>query len=195
MRYLVLVGVVVGVNLLPAFGPPTWAVLVYARLRWHLNPVALIGLGAISATFGRYVLASAVRHLRGVFPDRSRDNLASLADRITRRRGVVVGFVTLFVISPLPSAQLFSAAGLLDLSLLPLCAGFLAGRLVTYSLYVTTTIVIESQVRDVLANVWGEPWWIALQVVLLAGVVVLPAIPWGRRRHPATPTPEVPPRT
>ena len=193
MRYLVLVGIVVGVNLLPAFGPPTWAVLVYARLRWHLNPVALIGLGALSATLGRYVLASATRRLRGWFPQRSRANLATLAERLTRRRGVVAGFVTLFVISPLPSAQLFSAAGLLDLSLVPLCAGFLAGRLITYSLYVTTTIVIESQVRGVLANVWGQPWWIALQILLLAGVVVLPAIPWGRRRPPAPPEPGVPP--
>lgn len=193
MRYLVLVGIVVGVNLLPAFGPPTWAVLVYARLRWHLNPIALIGLGALSATLGRAVLATATRRVRGHFPERSRANLAALAERLTRRRGMVAGFVTLFVISPLPSAQLFSAAGLLDLSLVPLCAGFLAGRLVTYSLYVTTTIVIESQVRGVLANVWGQPWWIVLQVLLLAAVVVLPAIPGGRRPGSAPHPPGDPP--
>ncbi|MGC8499374.1 MAG: hypothetical protein ACP5OV_07775 [Acidimicrobiales bacterium] len=189
MRYLVLVGIVVGVNLLPAFGPPTWAVLVSARLRWHLNPVALIGLGALSATLGRYVLATATRRLRGIVSSRSRANLATLAGRLTRRRGVRAGFVTLFVISPLPSAQLFSAAGPLDLSLVPLSVGFLAGRLVTYALYVTTTVVIESQVRGVLANVWGEPWWIALQALLLAGVVVLPAIPWGPSAPPVPPGP------
>ncbi|MCW2691467.1 MAG: hypothetical protein JWM67_71, partial [Mycobacterium sp.] len=33
--YLVLLAVVFGVNLLPAFGPPTWAVLVFFRLDQH----------------------------------------------------------------------------------------------------------------------------------------------------------------
>ena len=37
------------INLLPAFGPPTWSVLVYARLRWHLDPVALVLVGAGAA--------------------------------------------------------------------------------------------------------------------------------------------------
>ncbi len=180
VRYLALVGVVFGVNLLPAFGPPTWSVLVYARLRWHLDPVALVGLGALAATAGRFVLATGARRVRGVFPASSRANLAALEARLVGRRSVVATLVTLFVISPLPSAQLFGAAGMLDLPLGLLCLGFLAGRLVTYTLYVSTTIVIESQVRSALANVWGEPWWIALQVVLLVVLAVLPAIPWGQ---------------
>ena len=45
MSYLALFLLVLGVNLLPAFGPPTWSLLVYARLRWHLDPVALVLLG------------------------------------------------------------------------------------------------------------------------------------------------------
>lgn len=39
MTHLLAFGVVFGVNLLPAFGPPTWAVLVLFRLRSRLNPV------------------------------------------------------------------------------------------------------------------------------------------------------------
>jgi len=49
VRDLVLGLLVFGVNLLLALGPPTWSLLVYARLRWHLDPVLLVVLGAFAA--------------------------------------------------------------------------------------------------------------------------------------------------
>lgn len=186
MAYLALAAIVLGVNLLPAFGPPTWSLLVYARLRWHLEPVVLVILGAAAATTGRLVLGTATQRLRTRFSPRYRENLAALERRLTKRRSGLVAFITLFVISPLPSAQLFSAAGLLDLRLVPLSLAFFAGRLVTYSLYVATAVIVEQQLSGVLANVWGEPWWIALQLALLVGLTLLPTIPWdrvGRGRH------------
>src|SRR5438270_12149060 len=39
MGYLALAGVVFGANLLPAFGPPTWAILVYFRLESDLAAI------------------------------------------------------------------------------------------------------------------------------------------------------------
>ena len=42
LAYLALAGVVFGVNLLPAFGPPTWAVLVFFRLNSQLAAVPLV---------------------------------------------------------------------------------------------------------------------------------------------------------
>ena len=50
MAYLALVVLVVVVTMLPAFGPPTWTILVFARLNWHMNPVALVLLGAVSVS-------------------------------------------------------------------------------------------------------------------------------------------------
>ena len=47
MSYLAAFGTVLGVNLLPAFAPPTWAVLVFFRLQSGLNPVALVLEGAV----------------------------------------------------------------------------------------------------------------------------------------------------
>ncbi len=40
--YLIVAAVVLGVNLLPAFGPPTWAILVFYRLNMHLPVVGLV---------------------------------------------------------------------------------------------------------------------------------------------------------
>ncbi len=72
MQYVVLVALVFGINLLPAFGPPTWAVLVFARLSWHLNPVALVILGAMAAVAGRYLLARGARRFKGVLTPKIR---------------------------------------------------------------------------------------------------------------------------
>jgi hypothetical protein len=38
--YALVAAVVLGVNLLPAFGPPTWAVLVWFEVTHDLDPVA-----------------------------------------------------------------------------------------------------------------------------------------------------------
>jgi len=43
----------------------------------------------------------------------------------------------LFAVSPMPSAQLFVAAALLAVPLLPLTAAFFAGRFATYTMYVS----------------------------------------------------------
>ncbi len=170
------------INLLPAFGPPTWSVLVYARLRWHLDPVALVVVGAGAAASGRYLLAAGARTLRGHFSARYRTNLANLAGRLRGRTAGLWSFAILFVVSPLPSAQLFVAAGLLELRLVVLTASFFVGRLVTYSLYVATAVVVDRQLGSLLTNVWGRPWWIALQLALIAAISLLPLLPW-RNEH------------
>jgi membrane protein YqaA with SNARE-associated domain len=178
--YLALLAIVFGINLLPAFGPPTWAVLVFARLHWHLNPVALVLLGAIGAMSGRYLLARGARHFKGRMPARMRENLEDAHSLIERKRVGSIALFGVFVVSPLPSAQLFLAAGLLDLPLGLLTVAFFFGRLVSYSIYVSVATLADRQLGNVLARIFGSPWSIALQVVLLAAVCVLPFINWRR---------------
>jgi hypothetical protein len=52
------------VNLLPAFGPPTWAVLVFFRLQSDLTAIPLVPIGALAAASGPLALASAAVLLR-----------------------------------------------------------------------------------------------------------------------------------
>lgn len=180
MQYVVLFAIVFGINLLPAFGPPTWAVLVFARLHWHLNPVALVVLGAFAAMSGRYLLARAARHFKDRMPARLQSNLEDAKTLIERKRVGAVALFGVFVISPLPSAQLFLAAGLLDLPLGLLTVAFFFGRLVSYSLYVSAATLADQHLGNILGKVFGSPWSIALQVVLLAAVCVLPFLNWRR---------------
>ncbi len=178
MQYVYVFLIVFGVNLLPAFGPPTWTLLVFARLNWHMNPVALVVIGALAAASGRYVLALGARRFRGHLGDRRRENLAAASDALLKRKAGLIATLTFFAVSPLPSAQLFIAAGLLEMDLIPLTLAFLAGRLVSYSIYLSAASLAERHFGDVLGRIFGSPWSIAVQLILLIGVSVLPFINW-----------------
>jgi membrane protein YqaA with SNARE-associated domain len=187
MPYVAVFAIVFGINLLPAFGPPTWAVLVFTRLHWHLNPVALVLLGAVAASSGRYLLALGARRFSGRLPERMRTNLDDARALLDRKRTSTLAVFVVFVVSPLPSAQLFVAAGFLDLNLRLFTLAFFVGRLVSYSLYVGLAVVADKQFGNVLANLFGSPWSIGLQVVLLVAVCLLPLVNWRRLLRPDAP--------
>lgn len=181
MSYAVALAVIFGVNLLPAFGPPTWSVMVLFRLHSHLNPVVLVVFGALAAALGRYVLASVCRHLRGRLSTRRMANLAAARERLTGNRSRSALGLGLFALSPLPSAQLFEAAGLMNVALAPLVAAFFTGRLVSYSVYVTGASALQStSFGHVFASALSSPWGIALQVAMIAVVVALGQFDWTR---------------
>jgi len=167
---LIALGVVFAVNLLPAFGPPTWAVLVFFSLQYDLPAVPLVLGGALAAAGGRYLLATGTRRLR---PRLSAARLRRLdraqaalgADR--RRTATGLG---LFALSPVPSGQLFVAAGLMTVPLLPLTAAFFAGRLASYSIYVGAAGVAAASLGDVVLDALTSPLGMALQLAMLAAL-------------------------
>lgn len=166
-------GVVFAINLLPAFGPPTWAVLVFFSLDFDLAPVPLVLGGALAAASGRFVLATGARKLR---PRLSPARLAHL-DRAQRALGsdrcrTAAGLV-LFALSPVPSGQLFVAAGLMTVPLLPLTAAFFAGRLVSYSIYVGVASIAEKNLGDIVLDALTSPLGMALQVLMLVALALL----------------------
>ena len=105
-------------------------------------------------------------------------------------RGKAVAGLGLFALSPVPSAQLFVAAGLLTVPLVPLTAAFFAGRLVSYSLYVGAATAARDSLGSVLGDAFGSPLGIALQLAMLAGLVLLLRFDWasalGRRTRGRT---------
>jgi uncharacterized membrane protein YdjX (TVP38/TMEM64 family) len=184
--YLIVLAVVFGANLLPVFGPPTWALLVFFRLSSHLMPIPLVIVGAIAAVSGRLLLAMAFRHLRGRLSTTQSNNLQAAGKLLHRDRKRSVLGLGLFALSPVPSAQLFEAAGLMGVALAPLTIAFFAGRLVSYSLYVAGASAAKNTgIGTLLRSSFTSPWGIALQVLLLGGIVGLTRIDWARHlaRH------------
>jgi membrane protein YqaA with SNARE-associated domain len=182
----VAIGVVFAINLLPAFGPPTWAVLVLFSLDFDLPAVPLVLLGALAAASGRYLLATGTRRLRPHFSKERLnhiDRIQSKALANRQRAGVGLG---LFALSPVPSGQLFVGAGLMTVPLLPLTAAFFAGRLVSYSIYVGAASVAAENLGTIVTDALTSPLGLGLQIAML---VALAALMWpfpdGARRRQA----------
>jgi membrane protein YqaA with SNARE-associated domain len=171
-------GCVFAVNLLPAFGPPTWAVLVFFSVSYDLPPVPLVVGGALAAASGRLVLAWGAGRCRGRFSPERLESLAAAREILAGDRRRAAGGLALFALSPVPSAQLFVAAGLLAVPLLPLTAAFFAGRLVSYSLYVGGATLAADRLGDTFTGVFTSPAGLALQVAMLAGLVALLRVDW-----------------
>ena len=179
-EYLIAAGAIFAINLLPAFGPPTWSVLVFLTLTFDLAPVAIVPLGAAAAACGRLVLATTARRFRGRMAPERLESLAAAEGMLTASRSRSVTLLGLFALSPVPSAQLFVGAGLLEVRLVPLTAAFFAGRLVSYSLYVGAAKAASESLGEIVGDSFTSPLGIALQLVMLAGLVALVSVDWRR---------------
>ncbi len=179
--YLLVAAVVFLLNLMPAFGPPTWLVLVLFRLHLHLAVPALVLIGALCATAGRVVLALGTRRVRDHVSRDTRDNLEA-ANRVLQGSKARVGAgLAVFVVSPVPSAQLWEAAGLVGAPLRPLAVAFFCGRLVSYSIYAGSISAAEdTELGKALTKNLTSPWGVAIQVVLLVGLYGLTRVNWRR---------------
>ena len=95
----------------------------------------------------------------------------------------VYAILALFLTSPVSSAQLFEAAGMMKtISLKPLLAAFAIGRTISYSTYVTGAAAIAAtNFGELLIHELRSPWAIGVQVVMIAGLISLGSIDWHKK--------------
>ena len=179
-QYLIVFAVVFIANVVPAFAPPTWSILVFLTLHYDLNNVPAILIGVLAASSGRYILASAFRRYRDKFPNWYLENMENAASHLTKSDRHFAALASLFFVSPLSSAQLFEAAGIMkSIALKPLTIAFAAGRLVTYTIYVSGASVLkESSFGDVILKNIKSPTAIAIQILMVVGLVALGSVKW-----------------
>jgi membrane protein YqaA with SNARE-associated domain len=178
-QLLAVMAITFGVNLLPAFGPPTWTVIVFAHFQWRDIPVpALIAGCALAATAGRLILAVGARKFGGRLSAERQAGLHALGETLGNSKTGLIATLAIFALSPLPSAQMFMAAGLAEIPLLPLAGAFLVGRSVSYTIYVTAATATEETIHRLLRQGLGSPAAIALQIASLAAIVLMIRIDW-----------------
>jgi hypothetical protein len=176
-----LVALVFIFNCAPAFAPPTWSVLVLFSLNTDLSPALIVAAGAVSAGCGRYCLARMTGLLRNRIKGKSLKNLENAQKVFEERSSRKILVLMLFIISPLPSAQLFEAAGLIGAKLLPLTMAFFSGRLVTYSFYVAGASELKAHgIGELITKELTSVWAIIFQVIMIAGIVLITRINWSR---------------
>lgn len=172
--------IVFAVNLLPAFGPPTWAVLVALRLWLGIPAAVLVGAGALAAASGRCLLGLSARRLRGRLSPKRRESLEALRTAVEDRPAGAAAGLGLFALSPVPSAQLFVAAGLTGARIVPLAAAFFVGRTISYTLYVSAAEAARESLGSSLLDGLRSPAGIAVQIVALAALVALVKVDWAK---------------
>lgn len=185
---LILFAIVLAVNLMPAFGPPTWSIIVLYSLNTDLPVAATVGTGALAAASGRYLLACVFRLLGDRVPEKMRRNLAAAREAFERRKRAGILALGVFALSPVPSAQLFEAAGLAKVRLFAFTVAFFAGRLVSYTFYAVTAQTVRSQT---VGEAWTEnltsPAGVVLQLAMIAAILALSTVDWERRLRKGRP--------
>ena len=180
--YLILFVIVLGVNLMPAFGPPTWSVIVLYGLSVELALVPMVLVAALAAALGRLLLALAFRLLSRRIGGRTRRNLDAARAALERHRRGGLLALGLFAVSPLPSAQLFEAAGLARMPLLGFTGAFFLGRTISYAIYAGTAHGIgESSLGDSFRQALTSPLGLGLQLLTLALLVAFTQVDWAKR--------------
>lgn len=178
---ITLAAIVLAFNLMPAFAPPTWSVLVLFSLNTDLHPLIIVGVGAIFAGTGRYLLARATGIFRYRISEKSLANLEAAQTLLTENTSRKLLTIGLFVLSPLPSAQLFEAAGLMGVRLLPLTLAFFSGRIVTYNFYVFGASELKAHgIGDLITKEFTSIWAILFQIVMVGSLVLLTRIDWKK---------------
>jgi hypothetical protein len=176
---LLALAVVFGVNLLPAFGPPTWAVLVFLRFRYGEIPVVLLIIGgALAAVSGRFLLALASRGIGRKLPAKRTESLEVLGRLLGQSRGGLLSSFIFFAVAPVPSAQMFEAAGLARIRLAPLLGAFFVGRLVSYSAYVGAASAAHKSVAKLFRQGFTSPQAIAVQLIAIVLLVAIVRVDW-----------------
>jgi len=180
MQGLVVLAVVFLCNVVPGFAPPTWLVLVFFSLHYQVPSWVLVTLGVIGATSGRYLLAASFRRFRSRLPQSYVANMENASTHLTKGKGHATALLVLFLFSPLSSAQLFEAAGIMRrIKLLPLCAAFAVGRVVTYSTYVYGSKALQAtSLGELIKRNITSPQAIVLQVAMILGLVLLGTVKW-----------------
>lgn len=178
--YLLFFALVLGVNLMPAFGPPTWTIIALYALNSGLPLAALVLLGAAAAALGRLLLAYGFRLIGGRLSQKRRRSLAAARSALERRRsGTLIG-LTLFALSPVPSAQLFEAAGLMQIRLLGFTIAFFLGRLISYTLYAGGARTLrQSDLGQAFADSLTSPVGVAIQIAAIGLLVLLARVDWA----------------
>ena len=167
-------------NLAPAFAPPTWTVLVFFALNSDLPPWVIVIVGAICAGTGRYNLARLSSLLGTRLKGKSLRNLQSAKAALEDKSSRKYAMLAFFVLSPLPSAQLFEAAGLIGARLLPLTIAFFSGRLVTYSFYVAGASQLKAKgIGDLITEQFTSVWAVLFQLLMIGAIFLLTKVNWS----------------
>jgi membrane protein YqaA with SNARE-associated domain len=180
-HWLMVLAIAVGLNAVPAFMPPTWSVLAYFHVREGLAIFPLAMVGAIGATIGRAMLALMSREVgTKLLPERWGTNIEALATELQRRRELGFLALALFALGPVPSNQLFIAAGIARAPLAPILAVFAVARFASYVVWITVADTAVANLAEVVSPRFGAEAATIVQVAAFLALIGVMQLDWRR---------------
>ena len=179
--WLLVGALAVVINVVPAFMPPTWALLVYFHVGHGLDVVPLAFVGVLGSTIGRALLALLSRFAgERLIPPRWQENIKTLADAIRSHPALSLSTIGLFTLGPAPSNQLFIAAGIAHTPLLPILAIFAVTRFVSYVIWVSAAATAAASLRELLDPRFGGAVAAAIEIAGFLLLILIMQIDWAR---------------
>lgn len=172
-----------GLNLIPAFAPPTWMALALVGFEFpNTGAIHLAVVGAVAATLGRLTLARLSHWLlrEKLLSNAHRANIDVIKDRLEKRTALTVGLFLFYAFSPLPSNFLFIAYGLTGLPLPRVALPFFIGRLASYTFFIVGGAAAGRRfhIDSLASGLYAGAWFIGTQVFLLAALYAFTRIDW-----------------
>jgi membrane protein YqaA with SNARE-associated domain len=175
---------VFAINVVPAFMPPTWSVLAFFLIRYELPLLPLAVGGAVAASSGRLTLALLSRHFgRRVLSVERQASLDALGAWLgDRARWAAPVAVLIYSFGPIPSNQLFIAAGLTRVRLGEIVGAFFVGRLLSYTMWTASAGAVASGLSEIFSR-HLHSGAVAVQLLSLLPLFLIARIDWRRVLH------------
>lgn len=180
------------VNLVPAFMPSTWMILAFFYITFDLPLLPLTIGGAVVSGFGRFLLAKGSDLIARRFMPGKQADLQELGLFLESRGHWLSPAVFLYALTPLPTNNLFVAAGMVRVNLAWVLAGFWTSRIIADTFWVWTASQAFGDFDEIMSRALGNPLALAIQLAGVASIVLLYVLPWARwlnrlTRRPAAP--------
>ncbi|MCC8401647.1 hypothetical protein LJ655_07020 [Paraburkholderia sp. MMS20-SJTN17] len=174
--------VVLLINLMPAFAPPTWMAMSWVGFNVpEGNPVVFAFVAAGAATFGRLILATFARSLvhGRLMRESDRQNIDVVKAWLETHKMTLSAFF-LYALSPFPSNYLFIAYGLSGLPLRVIGAAFFVGRTVSYTVWAHLGRFVSAHMDPEVQFEGGylSGYFVVTQLILLGLVYILMKLDW-----------------
>ena len=172
-HYLALTAVVMVVGLIPVFGPPSLVFAIFFYHKYGLSFVLVVLITALATTIGRLALALVTRRYKGKLPAKYLENLDYSKKVLLAKQNATKFGLGLFMLSPFPSAQLFEAAGLLEVRLLPLGLAFFIGRIITLSIYLALAHFTLTNFNNLWESGFGSWWAVLFEMLAVLSLIAM----------------------
>jgi len=168
------------INVVPAFMPPTWAVLSAFYIAQPQEIFILITIGVTASTCGRFALAKLSDKVIGRFAsNKKKEEFNAIGQRLQGKAIQKFIFTFIYALSPLPSNALFIAFGATKTKLREVLAGFFLGRTLNYLFLVFTTSQVFSNVEKTLQGN-ASLWTIMIEVIGIIAVLGFFFVDWNK---------------